>query len=93
MKALKAYNTDAINSFHQRKVHNTEIVETPQDETPGPPVPEHDLPDLPESALDIPDDPILDFVNSLCHSSEDLTWTRLFRLTRHTRYPALRIPP
>ena len=40
MKALKAYNTEAINRFHQRKVHNTEIVETPQDDripstTPG----------------------------------------------------------
>ena len=72
MKALKAYNTEAINRFHQRKVHNTEIVEPPQDEPPGPPVPENDLPDLPESDLDIPDDPILDFVNSQCHSSEDL---------------------
>ena len=36
MKALKAYNTEAINRFHQRKVHNTEIVETPQDEPPAP---------------------------------------------------------
>ena len=72
MKALKAYNTEAITRFHQRKVHNTEIVETPQDDPPGPPVPENDLPDLPESYLDIPDDPILDFVNSQCHSSEDL---------------------
>ena len=72
MKALKAYNTEAITSLHQRKVHNTEIVETPQDDPPGPPVPENDLPDLPESDLDIPDDPILDFVNSQCHSSEDL---------------------
>ena len=72
MKALKAYNTDAINRFHQRKVHNTKIVGTPQDEPPRPPVPENDLPDLPESDLDIPDDPILDFVNSQCHSSEDL---------------------
>ena len=64
MKALKAYNTEAITRFHQRKVHNTEIVETPQDDPPGPPVPENDPPDLPESDLDIPDDPILDFVNS-----------------------------
>ena len=72
MKALKAYNTEAINRFHQRKVHNTEIVETPQDESPGPPVPENDLPDLPERDLDIPDDPILDFMNSQCHHSEDL---------------------
>ena len=72
MNALKAYNTEAINRFHQRKVHNTEIVETPQDDSPGPPVPENDLPDLPQSDLDIPDDPIHDFVNSQCHSSEDL---------------------
>ena len=72
MKALKAYNTEAITRFHQRKVHNTEIVETSQDNPPGPRVPENDLPDLLESDLDIPDDPILDFVNSQCHSSEDL---------------------
>ena len=72
MKALKAYNTEAITRFHQRKVHNTEIVETPQDESTGPPVPENDLADLPESDLDILGDPILDFVNSQCCSSEDL---------------------
>ena len=72
MKALKAYNTEAISRFQQRKVHNTEIVETPQDDPLGPPVPENDVPDLPKSGLDIPDDPILDFVNSQCHSSEDL---------------------
>ena len=72
MKALKANNTEAINRFHQRKVHNTEIVETPQDDLPEPPVPEYDPPDLPESDLDMPDDPILDSVNSQCHSSEDL---------------------
>ena len=72
MKALKAYNTEAISRFHQRKVHNTEIVETPQEDAPGPPVPENDLPDLPESDLDIPADPIHDFVNSQCHSSDDL---------------------
>ena len=65
IKALKAYNIEAITKFHQRKVQNTEIVETPQDDPPGPPVPENDPPDLPESDLDIPDDPILDFVNSL----------------------------
>ena len=29
MKALKAYYTEAINRFHQRKVHNSENVETP----------------------------------------------------------------
>ena len=72
MNALKAYNTEAINRFHQRKVNNFEIVETPQDEPPGPPVPENDLPGLSKSDLDIPDDHILDFVNSQCHSSEDL---------------------
>ena len=49
MKAFKSYNTEAITRFHQRKVHNTEIVETPQDDPPGPPVPENDPPDLPES--------------------------------------------
>ena len=72
MEALKAYNTEAISRFHQRKVHNTEIVETPQHDPLGPPVPKTDLPDLPESDLDIPDDPNLKFVNSQCHSSEDL---------------------
>ena len=72
MKALKPYNTEAITRFHQRKVHNTEIVETPQDDPSGPPVPENDPPDLPESDLDIPDDPILDFMNSQCHSSDNL---------------------
>ena len=54
MKAQKAYNAEAITRFHQRKIHNTEIVETPQDEPPGPPVPETYLPFLPQSDLDIP---------------------------------------
>ena len=72
MKASKAYNTEAISRFHQRKVDNTEIVETPQNDIPEPSVPENDLPDLPENDLDIPDDPILDFVNSQCQSSEAL---------------------
>ena len=72
MKALKAYNTEVINRFHQRKVHNTEFVETPQDDPTGRSVPENYLSDLPESDLDIPDDPILDCENSKCHSSEDL---------------------
>ena len=72
MKVLKAYNTEAISRFHQRKVHNTEIVEPTQNDPPGPPVPDNDLPDLPESDLDNSGDPILDFVNSQCHSSEDL---------------------
>ena len=72
MKALKAYNTEAINRYHQRKVHNTEIVETPQTDLPEPPVPENDTPDLPENDLNIPDDPTLAFVKSQCHSSDDL---------------------
>ena len=72
MKALKVYNTVAIHRFHQRKVHNTEVVEIPQDDLPKPPVPDNGPSDLPESYLDIPDDPILDFVNSQCYSSEDL---------------------
>ena len=72
MKALKAYNTEAINRFHQRKVDNTEIVETPQNDPCGPPVPENDHPDLPESDLDNPDYPSLDIVNSQCHSSDNL---------------------
>ena len=55
MKALEAYITEAINRFHQRKVHNTEIVESPQNDLPEPSVPENDLPDLPENDLDIPD--------------------------------------
>ena len=72
MKALEAYNTEAINKFHQRKVHNTEVVETPQDDPPETPVPDNGPSDLPESDIDIPDDPILDFANSQCHNSEDL---------------------
>ena len=66
MKALKAYYTEAINRFHQRKVHNTEVLETPQDD------PDNGPSDLPESYLDIPDDPILNIVNRQCHNSEDL---------------------
>ena len=27
MKALKAYNTEGINRFHKRKVHNMDVVE------------------------------------------------------------------
>ena len=35
-----AYNTEAISRFHQRKVHNTEIVASPPKDPPEPPVPE-----------------------------------------------------
>ena len=72
MKALMANNTEAINVFHQRKVHNTEVVETPQDDPPEPPVSDNDPSDLPENDLDIPNDPILDFENSQCHNSDEL---------------------
>ena len=51
MKALKAYNTVAINRFHQRNVHNTEVVEIPQDDPPDPLVPDNVPSDLPESFL------------------------------------------
>ena len=71
MKALNAYNTEALNRFNKRKVLNTDVVEIPQDDPPEPSVPDSGLSDLPESDLDIPEDPILDFVNSQCHISED----------------------
>ena len=51
MKVLKTYNSEAISRFHQRKIHNTEIVETPQNDPLGPSVPGTDLPDLLESGL------------------------------------------
>ena len=57
MKAMKAYNTEAIIRFHQRKIHNTEVVEIPQDDPPEPSVPDSGLSDLAESDLAIPDDP------------------------------------
>ena len=60
MKALKAYNTEAINRFHQRKVHNNGDMEIPQDDPPEASVPDTGPYDLPESDLAIPDDPILD---------------------------------
>ena len=89
MKVLKAYNTEAINRFDKRKVCNTEVMEIPQDDPPEPSVPDTGHSDLPESDLDIPDDPILDFVNSQCHSSEDLD--QALRLTRPTRSHVPRI--
>ena len=72
MKALKGYNAEAINRFHQSKAHNAEVEEIPQDDTPEPSVPDSVLSDLPESDLVISHDPMLDFANSQCHSSEDL---------------------
>ena len=72
MQSLKTFNTEAINRFHQRNVHNTEVVEIPQDDPPEPPAADNGLSDLPESDLDISDDHKLDFVNSQCHNSEDL---------------------
>ena len=87
MKALRAYNTDAIKRFHQRKVHNTEVVERTEDDSP---LPDNNPSDLPESDLDIPDDPILDFVNSVTTLR---IWIRLCRLIRPIRYHVPRIPP
>ena len=72
MKALKTYITESINRFHQRKVHNTEVVEIPLADQPEPSVPDSGLSDHTESDLAIPDDPSLNFVNNQCHSSEDL---------------------
>ena len=72
MKALRAYNTESLNRFHKRNINNTHVGEIPQDDPPEPSEPDSGLSDLPESDLVIPEDPILDFVNSQCHSSEDL---------------------
>ena len=44
-------------------------------------------PDLPESDLDIPDDPILDFVNSQYHISEDLDQILQAYQAYHVRCP------
>ena len=46
-------------------------MEEPQVDPPEPSEPDSGLSDFPETDLDIPEDPILDFVNSQCHSSED----------------------
>ena len=69
MKVWKA--NEAIINFTKRKVHNTDVVEIPQDDPPEPSVLDSGCSDLPESDLDIPEDPILIFVNSQCHSSEE----------------------
>ena len=58
MKVLKAYNTEALNRFQKRKVHNSDIVEEPQVDPPEPSEPESGLSELPESDLDIPENPI-----------------------------------
>ena len=57
MKALKAYNTEALNRFHKRKVHNTDVVEISQHDPPEPSAPDPGLPGLPESDPDTPEDP------------------------------------
>ena len=86
MKYLNPYNTEAINRFHQRKVHNTEVMEIPQEDPPEPLVPDNGHSALPESDLNIPDDPILDFVSSQYHSSEDLDQAL-------QAYQAYQVPP
>ena len=70
MKALKALNTEPINRFHKRKLHNTDVVEEPQVDSLESSEPYSGLSDLPETDLDIPEDSILNFVNTQC--SEDL---------------------
>ena len=40
MKAMKAYNTEALNRFHKRKVHNTDLVEEPPVDTSEPSLPD-----------------------------------------------------
>ena len=62
-----AYNTEASINFTRGR--STTL---PQDDSPEPSVPDSGLSDLPGSDLDIPEDPILNFVNSQCHSPEDL---------------------
>ena len=47
-------------------------MEEPQGDHPEPSEPDSGFSALPESDLDIPEDPILNFVNRQCHSSEDL---------------------
>ena len=85
MKALKPYNTEALNRFHKRKAHNTDIVEIPQDDPPEHSVPDPSLSDLPESNLDIPEVPILDFVKCQCHRFEYLDQA-------HQAYQAYQVP-
>ena len=72
MKSLKAYN---INRFHKRKVHITDVMEISQDNPPEACVPDSGLSDLPESDLAIPEDTSLNFVNSQCHTCENLDQT------------------
>ena len=69
MESLKTYNIEVLYKIHQRKVHNSNVVE---DEPPEPSEPDSGLSPLPESDLDIPENPPLSFVNGHCHSSEDL---------------------
>ena len=71
-EALKGYNTEALNRSHKRKVHNTDVVEEPQADQPELSEPHSGPSDLPGPDLGIPEDPILEYVNSQCHSTEDL---------------------
>ena len=67
MKALKAYCTEAINRFPRGRSTALKLWNATQDDPPEPPVPGNSP--LPESDLDIPDDSILNFVNSQCHKA------------------------
>ena len=70
MKALQAYKTEAIIDFTRGRSTTLKLWKSLRMILLS--LLYFILPDLPESDLAIPDDPILDFVNSQCHSSEDL---------------------
>ena len=72
MRGLKVYNNEAINRFRQSKVYKAEVVEIPHDDPPEPSVHNNGPSDFLERDLNIPDNPISDFVNGQCHSYEDL---------------------
>ena len=61
MKALKVYNTEALNGFLKTKVYNTDVVEEPPVVPPEPSEPDSGLSELPESDLDILRIPFLTF--------------------------------
>ena len=71
-KSLNPITLSPSRDFTRGRSTILKLWKHPKNDTSGSPVPENDLHDLPESDLDIPDDPSLDFVNRQCHSSEDL---------------------
>ena len=67
---LKVYDTEGINRFHQRKVYTADIVDEAHVDQPDAPEYDNVLSDLAEPDLDTPEDPILNFVNIQCHTTE-----------------------